>query len=157
MSDVGLHCISPVRPFNISLTIEHARGHVICFPSDGHKECSKSLPYTEPDVSPLLTFIGTKEKRRVDQNRFKKFYSLPHEDLFQWLEVLKLINSEFQDLDVERTRTKIESLSKLVDAIEANMVYTDETKISEIMNCSQFTTDQEDLPICVAGRIICSS
>ncbi|KAF4044883.1 Helitron helicase-like domain-containing protein [Phytophthora infestans] len=95
LNEISSNSICPVRRFGleISLSGKHMTGHVICFASDGPVQCTKSLPRTDSDSMPHVTFIGPKEKWRIQKRKFSQFFYLPEDDIYRWLAVLSRTHS----------------------------------------------------------------
>ena len=92
--------IYPIRIFGQSLTLNgrFSLGYSICFRSDGpHVISSKVLPNVELNTLPQITFIGSKDQWRKEQNKYKNLYSIPVGDVYSWLNVLSQMNGLFID------------------------------------------------------------
>ena len=77
-------------------------GYSICFRSDGpHVISSKVIPNIELHTLPQITFIGSKDQWRKEQNKYKNLYSIPDGDVYYWLNVLSQMNGLFIDKKIK--------------------------------------------------------
>ena len=82
-------------------------GHFISFSSGDPYVCaSKILPAIDNTDSLPVTFIGTKEKWRVDHKNYKNLYHISANDVFNWLKVMCDCNELFIEKGISIDRSK---------------------------------------------------
>lgn len=82
------------------------------------------LPYVDFEVVPRVTFVGPREQWRLQQNRLKELYELPHDSIYAWLKVLGQINSYMrrEGISVDNSLSWQHSLQRLDNIITENIV-----------------------------------
>ena len=88
---VTKNTISLVRMFRQTLHLNSKThsGYAITFDSNGPQVCTKTmLEALDENCIPQVTFIGSKDKWRIEKKKYKNLYSISAEALFSWLDVL---------------------------------------------------------------------
>lgn len=140
LNDVALNCITPARCFgiDISLSGKHTSGHTICFPSDGPHKVANVLPCVDRECMPRVTFVGPKEEWRIQQKKFKRLYSIPVDDVYEWLSVLEKVNNIFreEEIHINDSLLRRNELAQLELAIEQNVHVEDSSDVRSIQELS---------------------
>ena len=129
--------LSLVRMFGqtIHLNSKTCSGHVITFDSNGPKVCSSSmLEALDENCAPHVTFIGSREKWRVDKQKYRNLYSISAQSVFAWLDVLSEINPLYLDRKIKfESKSSIRNkISELNSCIEAAVIITNDKTINKI-------------------------
>lgn len=127
LNEVEHSCVAPVRRFGLELSLsgQHSTGHVICFPTDGPVQCSRTVPNVDEGFR--VTFVGSHEQWRAQKRRFRKMYRIRTDGVFQWLHVLAQMHSYYVDnnVDVDLGAGSSDKLVELQRQIDANIVVDD--------------------------------
>ena len=134
---VTKNTLSLVRMFGQTthLNSKTCSGHVITFDSNGPNVCCSSmLEALDENCVPHVTFIGSREKWRVEKQKYKNLYTISAHSVFAWLDVLCEINPLQVDRGIKfenksSIRNKISELNKLM---EAAVIVTNDKTISKI-------------------------
>ncbi|OWZ05539.1 hypothetical protein PHMEG_00022357 [Phytophthora megakarya] len=126
LNDISTNCIAPVRCFGIELSLSrtHSTGHSICFPSDGPLQVASILPAVDSHCLARVTFIGPAEEWRVQQQKYRKLYDIPVNDIYKWLSVLCRLNNIFREenIEIDTSDQRCAELQGLGDAISDGVV-----------------------------------
>lgn len=136
LNDVTMNCIVPARGFGIEISLSgtHSSGHVICFPSNGPAEMARVLPNVDPGYMPRVTFVGPAEEWRVQQNKFRKLYTIQVDEAYKWLSALAYVNDIFraEEILVKDCSDRRRSLHAMGAAVEASVYVTNSSEMADI-------------------------
>jgi hypothetical protein len=147
ISGVTLRSILPVQIYNIDILVKanHAKGHCICFPSNGPVESAKELPCIDLERIPRLTFLGPQDRWRKEEGRWSHLCEFDYEDAHEALRILvALKNPAFEGITIINSAEKRASLEKILRELkeEALTVIDDETAVG-ISNAAEDGEDPE--------------
>ena len=147
---VTKNTISLVRLFGqtMHLNSKTRSGHTITFDSNGPQVCvSSMLEALDENCIPQVTFIGTKEKWRIEQKKYKNLYSISATAVFAWLDILSNINDMFLSKKIsfserESVKSRIAELNELIanSAIVTNDSII--SKIDELKSGDRYGSDE---------------
>ena len=139
---VAKNALLLVRMFGqtVHLNSKTCSGYVITFDSNGPQVCSSSmLEALDENCIPHVTFVGSKEKWRIEKQKHKNLCSTSAPAVFSWLDVLCNINSTFIKKNIQfNDKSAIESKIK-----ELN----ENTELSVIVTCNEAVSKLDELKL----------
>jgi hypothetical protein len=150
LSGMTLATVVPVRNYNIDILLRenHATGHSICFPSSGPVEAAKELPCHDIARLPLVTFLGPKDKWRIDQKKWQSVYNINIENAYKALKIWKQLGNEaFESVTIDDSVEKHKLLASMPTQVDANVIVTDNPCVSGVSNFIDETDikDQDEM------------